>query len=78
MARFASEAELASFLGKLDPCYAQYATALWQKGIQTPKQLQSFSEAHYLTCGVPEGHINDIKARAVGTGEQLATHWVYL
>ncbi len=72
MARFGSVAELAAFLGKLDPDYAQHALALWQKGVKTPQQLASFSEPHYLACDVPEGHIDDIKARAGGAGEQLA------
>jgi len=48
--------------------YAEYAPALWQKGIKTPRQLANFSEPHYLACDVPEGHIDDIKARADTTG----------
>ena len=31
MARFASQAELELFLEKLEPDYARYASALWQK-----------------------------------------------
>ena len=69
MARFGSEAELAAFLSKLDSEYAQYAPALWPKGIRTPKQLSNFTERHYLACNVLEGHIDDIKARAEGPGE---------
>jgi hypothetical protein len=72
MARSGSEAELAAFLGKLDPDYAQYALAWWQKGIRTPQQLADFSEPHHPACDVPEGHIDNIKARADSTGEQLA------
>ena len=72
MVRFGTVAELAAFLGKLDPDYAQHAPALWQKGVKIPRQLANFSEPHYLACGVPEGHIDDIKARAGGAGEQLA------
>ena len=72
MARFGNVAELATFLGKLDADYAEYAPALWQKGIKTPRQLANFSEPHYLACDVPEGHIDDIKARADTTGELLA------
>ena len=66
MARFGSEAELAAFLSKLDPDYAQHALALWllQKGIRTPQQLANLSEPHYLACDVPEGHIDNIKTRA--------------
>ncbi|KAL0042865.1 hypothetical protein WJX79_001887 [Trebouxia sp. C0005] len=36
MARFGNVAELATFLGKLDADYAEYAPAWWQKGIKTP------------------------------------------
>ena len=72
MARLGSIAELAIFLGKLDADYAEYAPALWQKGIKTPRQLANFSEPHYLACDVPEGHIDDIKAAADTTGERLA------
>ena len=77
MARFASEAELKAFLGKLDADYAEYAPALWQKGIKTPQQLANFSEPHYLACDIPEGHIDDIKARAGTTGELLACNTLY-
>ena len=73
MARFGDVAELATFLGKLDAEYAEYAPALWQKGIKTPLQLANFSEPHYLACDVPEGHIDDIKARADTTGELMAS-----
>ncbi|DBB14134.1 TPA: hypothetical protein ACH3X3_001086 [Trebouxia sp. C0006] len=68
MARFGNVAELATFLGKLDVDYAEYAPALWQKGVKFPQQLANFSEPHYLACDVPEGHIDDIKARADTTG----------
>ena len=72
MARFESVTELATFLYKLDEDYAEYAPALWQKGIKTPRQLANFSEPHYLACGVRRGHIDDIKARADTKGELLA------
>ena len=71
MARFENAAELATFLGRLDADYAEYAPALWQKGIKTPGQLSNFSDPHYLACDVPEGHVDDIKARAATTGELL-------
>ena len=71
MARFGSVEELAAFLGKLDPDYAEHAVALWQKKVRTPQQLANFNEPHYLACGVPEGHMDDIKARAGDTGEQV-------
>ena len=77
MARFGNVAELVTFLGKLDADYAEYAPALWQKGIKTPRQLANFSEPHYLACDVPEGHIDDIKARADTTGELLACNTLY-
>ena len=35
MARFASVAELETFLGRLDPNYSQFASALWQKSVRT-------------------------------------------
>lgn len=69
MARFANEAELKAFLGKLDADYAEYAPALWHEGIKTPRQLANFTEPHYLACNVRRGHIDDIKARAGTTGE---------
>ncbi|KAL0050904.1 hypothetical protein WJX82_009701 [Trebouxia sp. C0006] len=68
MARFGNVVELATFLGKLDVDYAEYAPALWQKGIKIPQQLANSSEPHYLACDVPEGHIDDIKSRADTTG----------
>ena len=34
MARFGNVAELATFLGKLDADYAEYAPALWQNVYQ--------------------------------------------
>ena len=43
MARFGNVEELATFLGKLDADYAEYAPALWQKGIKTARQLANFS-----------------------------------
>ncbi|KAL0053394.1 hypothetical protein WJX82_005089 [Trebouxia sp. C0006] len=65
---FDSVAELAAFLGKLNPDYAQHAPALWQKGARTPRQLANCSEPLHLACGVPEGHVDDIKATAGGAG----------
>ena len=72
MVHFARVEELAAFLGELNPDYAEHAAALWQKQVRTLQQLAKFSEPHYLACGVPEGHIDDIKARAGDTGEQVA------
>ncbi|KAL3144391.1 hypothetical protein ABBQ32_004145 [Trebouxia sp. C0010 RCD-2024] len=74
MARFASEAELKAFLGKLDADYAEYASALWHEGIKTPRQLANFTEPHYLACGVRRGHIDDIKARADTTVSREQAH----
>ena len=69
MARFATEAELKVFLGKLDDDYVEYASALWHEGIKTPRQLANFTEPHYLACNVRRAHLDDIKARADTTGE---------
>lgn len=76
MVRFASEAELKAFLGKLDADCAEYAPALWHEGIKTPRQLANFTEPHYLACDVRKGHY-DIKARAGTTGELLACNTLY-
>ena len=64
MARFASEAELETFLGRLDPEYSQFASALWQRGVRTVHQLANAREPILLSCGLPELYIDDIKARA--------------
>lgn len=64
MARFGSEAELATFLGKLDEEYAKYAAALWQTGIRTSWQLLNASKHILLSAGLPELHVDDIKASA--------------
>lgn len=72
MARFGSEAELATFLGKLDEEYAKYAAALWQTGIRTSRQLLNASKHILLSAGLPELHVDDIKASAGDAGEQLA------
>ena len=77
MARFASEAELKAFLGKLDADYAEYASALWHEGIKTPRQLANFTEPHYLACNERRGHIDDIKARCDTSGELLACNTLY-
>ena len=52
MARFGDEAELATFLGKLDAEYTKYAPALWQKGIKTPTNCQepSFWKQYNAPC----------------------------
>ncbi len=68
MARFASETELHAFLGSLESDYAQHAPALWQKGIRSARHLANFSEPHYLSCGLLEAEVDDIKAQAVGKG----------
>ena len=43
MARFASETELDTYLGRLDPDYSQYASKLWQKGVKTAHVLMPTS-----------------------------------
>ena len=72
MARFISEAELAAFLGKLDQDYAQYAAALWQMGTRVTQQLLNASKHTLLSAGLPQLHIDDIKASAGDAGQQLA------
>ena len=65
MARFASEAELETFLGKLDPDYGQYASAVWQNGVRTAHQLANADKEDLLAAGVASAiHAKDIKARA--------------
>ena len=78
MARFASEAELETFLGKLDPEYGQYASAVWQNGVRTAHQLANARESILLSCGLPELYIDDIKARAVSAGELLVVFYKLL
>ena len=69
MARFASEAELETFLGKLDPDYSQFASALWQNSVRTARQLANATKPLLLSYGLPELYIDDIKATADRTGE---------
>ncbi|DBB13138.1 TPA: hypothetical protein ACH3X3_005862 [Trebouxia sp. C0006] len=64
MARFASAAELESFLRKLEPDYAQYASALWQHQVRTAHQLANASKSLLLSWGLLELHVDNIKARA--------------
>lgn len=71
MARFASAAELESFLGKLEPDYAQYTSALWQHQVRTAHQLANASKSLLLSWGLLELHLDDIKARANSAGEHL-------
>ncbi|KAL0050695.1 hypothetical protein WJX82_005308 [Trebouxia sp. C0006] len=68
MARFASVAELETFLGRLDPDYSQFASTLWQNSVRTVHQLANAREPIWLSCGLPELYIDDIKARADRTG----------
>lgn len=69
MARFASEAELGTFLGRLDPDYFQFASTLWQNGVKTARQLVNATKPLLLSYGLPELYIDDIKAEANKTGE---------
>ena len=72
MARFGSVEELAAFLGKLDADYAEHAAALWQKKVSPPQQLANASKSLLLSWGLLELHVDDIKARAGDTGQQVA------
>ena len=74
MARFASDAELETILGRLDPDYSQFASALWQNGVRTAHQLANATEPILLSCGLPKLYIDDIKARADRTGELNALY----
>ena len=71
VARFASAAELESFLCELEPDYAQYASALWQHQVRTPHHLANASKSLLLSWGLLEVHVDDIKARANCAGEHL-------
>ena len=65
MARFANEAELETFLGKLDPNYGQYASAVWQNGVRTAHQLANANKEDLVAAGVTSAiHATDMKARA--------------
>ena len=68
MARFASVAELETFLGRLDPDYSQFASPSWQNSVRTVHQLANAREPILLSCGLPELYIGDIKVRADRTG----------
>lgn len=72
MVRFKTEAELTAFLGKLNPNYAQYAAALWQKESRTSWQLEGAREHILLSAGLSELHIDGIKASIGGVGELMA------
>ena len=69
MAHFASEAELHTFLDRLDPDYSQFASTLWQHGVKTPRQLANATKPLLLSWGLPELYIDDIKATADRPGE---------
>ena len=69
MARFASVAELETFLGRLDPDYSQFASTLWQQGVRTARQIANATKPLLLSCGLPELYIDDIKATAERTGK---------
>ena len=65
MGRFASEAELEAFLGRLDPDYGQYASLVWQNGVRTAHQLASADKEDLVAAGVTSAiHAKDIKVRA--------------
>ncbi|DBA79685.1 TPA: hypothetical protein ACH3X1_008358 [Trebouxia sp. C0004] len=70
MARFASEEELETFLGRLDPDYSRFAAALCQNGVRKARQLANATKPLLLSYGLPELYIDDIKATADRTGMQ--------
>ena len=58
-------AELETFLGRLDPDYGQYASAMWQNGVRTAHQLANADKENLVAAGVTSAiHAKDIKARA--------------
>ena len=69
MARFAAETELETYLGRLDPDYSQFASALWRTGVRTARQLANATKPLLFSCGLPELFIDDIKATADRTGK---------
>ena len=80
MARFANQAELETFLSRLDVEYSQFASSLWQNGVRTARQLANATKSLLLSWGLPELYIDDIKATADQTGElnALNAHTMYL
>ena len=62
MARFASQAELETFLGKLDPDYGQYAAAMWQNGVRTAHHLANAEKEDLVAAGAASAiHAKDIR-----------------
>ena len=68
MACFASEAELQTFLGRLNPDCSLFTSTLWQDGVRTGCQLANIPTPLLLSWGLPELYIDDIKATAGTTG----------
>ena len=69
MARFATEAQLETFLGRLDLDYGQYASAVWQNGVKTAHQLANADKEDLVAAGVISAiHAKDIKPRAEPQG----------
>ena len=77
MAHCASEAELHTFLDRLDPDYSQFASTLWQHGVKTPRQLANATKPLLLSWGLPELYIDDIKATADRPGELNTLHCMH-
>ena len=74
MAPFASEVELETFLGRLDPDYGQYASAVWQNGVRTAHQLANADKEDLVAAGVTSAiHAKDVKARPGPQGQLLTT-----
>ena len=64
MANSASQAGLEVRLQKLEPDFAEYASALCQEQLRTAHQLANASKPLLLLCGLVELHVDDIRARA--------------
>ncbi len=79
MARFASAAELESFLRKLEPDYAQYAPVLWQHQIKSERLLLNASKELLLSAGLCETHVHEIRAEdRAGEHLQCSLYATYL
>ena len=83
MARFASEAELETFLVKLDSDYGQYASAVWQDGVRTANQLANADKedprsrwGHFSnTC---QRHTSESRASRLACGNSQLYLWLHI
>lgn len=65
MPHFAIEAELETFLGRLNPYYGKYASTLWQHGVNAASQLANADPDALIAAGVTNAiHATDMKVQA--------------